>query len=238
MPVESQYLPLQGRTVVNAVYNSDVSGDVEIFGQIERFAGPGNEVNAVSLDVAFGRRPHAWLKNCVALGAAAVLIDPVAISNLQLLRSGINRLASLLPGGADIRIVAHEYNRQSAAEYCHARDFALLHYRLNGRNGEALWDAARKMAVPASLGYKLQLYANLGRVAMYDFEPLEEISWINLLDEHGVRPLQLHPIAEGIGPDELKKHAERIRSVMMETVRKMPPHAEYLSRVNAAFAAK
>ena len=71
---------------------------------------------------------------------------------------------------------------------------------------------------------------------MYDFEPLEEINWINLFDEHGVQPLQINPLAEGFGVDELKKHADRVRSVMMQAVGKIPPHSEFLSRVNAAFA--
>lgn len=231
-----QYLPLQGRMVLNAVFNSQYSSDLQVLRQMEEFAGTGVEVHAVSLDVAFGRRLHPWLRNCVALGTAAALIDPIGISNLQLLRSGISRLAALLPGGADEAVMAAEFNRQTSAELCHARDFALMHYRLNGRDGEELWDAARKISIPASAGYKLQLYSNLGRVAMYDFEPLEEINWINLFDEHGVQPLQINPLAEGFGVDELKKHADRVRSVMMQAVGKIPPHSEFLSRVNAAFA--
>lgn len=233
-----QYLPLQGRTVLNALFGSQFSGDLETLRLFEDFAGDGVEVQATSLDVSFGRRLHPWLKNCVALGTAAALIDPVGVSNLQLLRSGISRLTSLLPGGADTVIVAAEFNRQTAAELNHARDFALMHYRLNGRDGEAFWDGARRTPVPASAGYKLQLYANLGRIAMYDFEPLEDISWINLFDEHGVQPGQLNPIAQGVDADELKKHAERVRAVMTEAVRQMPPHAEFLAHVNAAFSNK
>ena len=65
------------------------------------------------------------------------------------LRSQISRLASLLPGGADESVMAAEFNRQTSAELCHARDFALMHYRLNGRDGEEFWDAARKISIPA-----------------------------------------------------------------------------------------
>ena len=165
------------------------------------------------------------------------MIDPVGISNLHLFRTGLARLLTWLPGQADTRVMAAEYNRQAAAELCHARDFAQLHYRLNGRTGEPFWDVMRKSAISPALAYKLQMYANLGRVTMYDFEPLDSTSWINLFDEHGVQPRHLNPIADSVGADELKQHAERVRSVMMEAVRRIPPHADYLSRVKASWAA-
>lgn len=231
----TQYLPMQNETILNGVFDSSRSDDEREFERFREFAGAGTLTRFTAADVRFGRRHFAWNRNCVALGAAAVLIDPIGVSNLHLLRSGIRRLCTLLPGGADTEVMAAEFNRQSAAEISHARDFALLHYRLNGREGEPLWDAARKMAIPASLGYRLQLYANLGRVAMYDFEPLEDISWINLFDEHGVQPRQLHPVAAGVGIEELKAHAERVRSVMMMAVQEMPLHADYLSRVRAEY---
>lgn len=231
-----QYLPMQGKTVLNAVFSSKYAGDEDVLRIFQGFTGTAEVSGEVSRPVSFGRHLFPWRGNCIALGTTAAVIDPVGTSNLHLLKTGIGRLLTLLPGAANTRLMAAEYNRQTAAELCHARDFAQLHYRLNGRRGEAFWDEMRKAAVPASLGYKLQMYANLGRVAMYDFEPLDETSWINLFDEQGVQPRQLHPIADGIGVDELKKHAERVRAVMMDALRKMPLHADYLSRVNAAYS--
>lgn len=231
-----QYLPMQGKTVLNAVYRDDLANGEDIQAVFARFA-EGEEISpADPLELSFGRRQKAWLGNCVALGASAVLIDPVGVTNLHLLLSGIDRLLRLLPGEAAMDIVAAEYNRQTLAEHTHARDFALLHYRLNGRAGEPLWDRARETAVPATLGYKLQLYANLGRVAMYDFEPVEEIAWINLFDEQGVQPRRLHPIAQGVGTEHLKEHAEKVRSALVHTLTKMPSHEEFLSRVKSEFA--
>lgn len=230
-----QYLPMQGRTVLNAIYRDDLASEENIRQHIAQFAEDSDVSLAGPLELEFGRRQKPWVENCVALGASAALIDPVGVTNLHLLQAGIDRLLRLLPGDASMDVVAAEYNRQTAAELTHARDFALLHYRLNGREGEPLWDQARKAAVPATLGYKLQLYANLGRVAMYDFEPIEEIAWINLFDEQGVQPRSLHPIAQGVGAEHLKEHAEKVRSALMNTLTGMPSHAEFLSRVKSQF---
>ena len=229
----TRYLPLQQRTVLAGFWCAEHDSEEAVLRRFRAFAGRDAAATATGR-LQYGRRQRPWRHNCVALGAAATVIDPVGLSNLHLLGSAVRRLVSLLPGSAARDVLAAEYNRQSAAELAHARDFALMHYRLNGRNGEPFWDQARRMAVPASAGYKLQLYANLGRVAMYDFEPLEEISWINLFDEHGVQPRQLHPIAEGVSLDELRKHADKVRTVMMGALRNMPLHADYLARLGPA----
>jgi tryptophan halogenase len=110
-----------------------------------------------------------------------------------------------------------------------ARDFAVLHYKLNGRRGERLWDAFRETTAPALLDYKIRLYQSRGRVAMYDEEPLDEMSWINLFDEHGVRPHHYSPIADGFSAAELEAHVERARTIMIDELKKMPLHADYLS---------
>lgn len=46
--------------------------------------------------VRFGRRTQAWQWNRIALGSAALVIDPIAASNLHFLRSAIDRLLKLL----------------------------------------------------------------------------------------------------------------------------------------------
>jgi tryptophan 7-halogenase len=117
-----------------------------------------------------------------------------------------------------------------AYQFC---DFAIAHYKLNGRRGEPFWDACREMAVPGTLDYKLRLYASRGRLALYDGEPLEEGSWINLLDEHGVRPRHGSAVADNLGVAEIESHLHQVRAVMIGAVRQMPLHAEYLSSIGA-----
>ena len=224
-----RHLPLQGEIVLTSFYRSELASDEDALGRLHDSSGNG-ELGAVhSASLRFGRRSKAWHRNCIALGAAAGVIDPVATSNLELLRAAIERLLRLLPGDRVATAEVAEYNRLTSMQLERALDFAVLHYKLNGRRGERLWDACREMPVPASLDYKMRLYQSRGRVAMYDEEPLDEASWINLFDEHGVRPHNYNPIADGFGAAELQAHMERARTIMLDELKKMPLHADYLS---------
>ena len=89
---------------------------------------------------------------------------PLGISNLQLLYDAINRLLKLIPAEASCEVEAAEYNRQTGLQLDNARDFAIAHYKLNGRRGDAFWDACREMKLPDSLQYRIDLYASRGRV--------------------------------------------------------------------------
>ena len=222
-----RFVPLQGGGVLDQVCVSALADGEEL----ARAAGGAAEIHHAPLRC--GRHEEAWRRNCVAIGSAAALIDPVAVSNLQLLRSGVDRLLALLPASADATAERAEYNRRFAAECDNARDYAAAHYALNGRRGESFWDGCRDAVVPDSLAYRIELYAATGKIALYDDEPLEESAWLCLFDENGVRPARIHPMAAGIAPVEAHRHAERIRSVMIETLRGMPPHAETLAALRS-----
>lgn len=227
----TRYLPLQGRTSLSGFYCGDRADKESVLARFRRFAGP-QELQAVaSGEFRTGQRSNAWHQNCLALGSAAALTDPVGVSNLQLLRFGINRLLQLLPASTTGEVEAAEYNRQSRALLNNVRDFTALHYALNGREGEPFWDTCRTIPLRDDLKYRIQLYENLGRVALYDEEPLEETSWIHLFDEQGVRPRRYSTIAAGMDSAGLKAHLERVRAVMIDCVGKMPLHADYLSRI-------
>ena len=223
-------LPLQGRALLWHYYRSDRMDQEEAERLLSARAGA--ELRQLETGALRpGRRRLAWCRNCVALGTSAAWIEPLAITNLQLLRYGIDRLLGLLPRGPDARMAAAEFNRLAAALLDHARDFASLHYTLNGRHGEPFWDACREIAPSEPASYKLRVYRGRGRLVMFDEEPIEEAGWISLLDEHGIRPRWYHPMAGGFDPAMLGDHARKVRELMLDAVRRMPAHGEYLSRL-------
>jgi len=228
-----RHLPLCGESQLTCFYRSDVLGDADAAEMLRESAGHSELREVRSGGARFGRRTAPWEGNCLALGPAAALIDPVAITNLHLLRASIDNLLRLLPGDRNARVEAREYNRLSGLQFNHARDFAVLHYKLNGRHGETMWDACRAMSVPETLDYKLRSYESRGRIALYDEEPLDEASWLNLFDEHGVRPRRYSSQVEGFETAELKAHVERVREIMLNELRRMPMHSEYLARLQA-----
>ena len=230
-----RHLPMQGRTLLNGIYQSDSYTEEQMLNELLQSSGSNELQHIFSGPLRFGRRNDAWQHNCIALGTAASVIDPLAVTNLQLLVSGVHRLLGLLPVDNDLKGVRTEYNRQTALQLDHARDFAIMHYKLNGRHGEPFWDACRSMTLPQALTYKLRLYESRGRIALYDEEPLEETNWLNLFDEHGINPGGYSRIADGFGLQDLQKHLQRVRSVMLDTLQEVPLHENYLAGLDNMF---
>ena len=181
--------------------------------------------------VRFGRLDRPWQRNCVALGSAAATVDPIMTTQLDVLRSSIDRLLRLLPAGPDCGYEAREYNRQAGLELDNIRDFARLPYKLNGRFGEAMWDACRSKSVPETLEYKLQTFAGRGIISLYDEYRLEDVSWISMLDELGVAPRSHSQLVRGLDTPEIQAHMERIRALMIDELRRMPVHGDYLAHL-------
>lgn len=180
-----------------------------------------------------GRRTDAWRGNCVAVGAAAGIIEPVLGAPLLLVLRQAERLAGLLPHATDHSVEAAEYNRLTSAEFERARDAAVALWATNGRHGEPLWDAARNRA-PDQLRWTLDLYRSRGRVPLYDEELLSRADWTAILDGQGLRPRRLDPLGSAVSDAAVMAHAERLRDRLLSTVRQMPTHADQLARYRAA----
>jgi tryptophan 7-halogenase len=175
-----------------------------------------------------GRRAP-WIGNCLALGGAAQVIDPIASTQICLAQSAILRLLSLFPHGRSCMVEAAEFNRWSDEEVTCARDFAILHYKANRRDGEPFWDACRAMSVPETLAHRIALYENCGRVALYDGELFEASGWIAMFEALGVRPKRYDAMANAIPNGEIEHYFSRLREAMLKAVATMPSHADYLA---------
>jgi tryptophan halogenase len=223
-----RHLPLQRRTLLFGFCRGADMADDDVLAVLQQSVSGAALTDVGTGALPSGRREYAWRGNCVALGSAAAIIDPLAASNLQLALSGIARLLRLLPGEGSATAIAAEYNRQSSAWLDQARDFAMLHYKLNGRHGEALWDACREMSIPDTLAYRLALYRSRGRIVMYDEEPYDESAWISLFDGMRVEPRHYSQAADGFETGEIDAHCRRVRQVLLDALRRMPAHAEFL----------
>ena len=227
------YVPTPRRAALTAFFSGEAANDEQASTLLQQFAGCELE-DAAGGACRFGRQSVFWSGNCIAIGPAAVRIDPVGCSNLSLLQLGIDRLLRLLPGGSDTTVEAAEYNRQMTGLCERARDFAFVHYRLNGRRGDPAWDAVRGAAGSPELEYTIKLYESRGHVVSYDEEPLDESSWINLFDEHGLRPRTYNRIADGFDLAVLQEHLGRIREAMIDELKRMPLHSDYLASIRAS----
>lgn len=224
-------VPLQNRRGESFVYCSDHLGDEAAEGTFLNAAGA--SAGLAHSRFRSGRRERAWIGNCVAIGAAAGVLEPLDSTSLHLVQQGIARLIALFPGAPHAPREAAEYNRLTGLALERARDLAILHYKANGRRGEPLWDRCREMEVPESLGRKIELYRSRGRIPLYDEELFEEREWVTIFDGQGIRPRRYDPLADGIPADQLERHLARLREIMIGAAKSMPPHGEYLRRLRA-----
>src|SRR5206468_11881055 len=90
-----------------------------------------------------GRRETFWSHNCLALGLAAGFMEPLESTSIHLVQSALARLLNLLPGDQSRMAAARDtFNRLSGSEWARVRDFIVLHYFANDRDG-AFWEACR-----------------------------------------------------------------------------------------------
>jgi tryptophan halogenase len=223
------HVPQARASFVGHVYSSQFTRDEAAFAELSA-AAPGLQASPRITSIAAGRRSSFWEHNCVALGQAAMQLEPLAGAELHFAQLGLGTLIELFPLQSASAIEGAEYNRVMAEQADALRDFTIAHYRLGPQRPGALWAAARRLPPPDRLAHRLDLFAASGRLNMLDFETFEEVDWAWLLLGARVTPqaleLQIRSKLENIDAQRitaLRLHVERL-------VATMPRHAEYVSR--------
>lgn len=223
--------PLGTRTAVTMAYASSGVTDDAAAG-LARSAGGLRHVE----DVAFAALPDAtrlrpWVGNCVAVGAAASVGDPLDAVALQIDQIGITHLVSLIPIDRSRMVETGIYNDEVVSHYARLRDFQAAHYRLNGRRGEPFWDSARAAPVSDDLAYKLSLFAARGQNAQYNHETFNVDSWQAALIGHGLQPRSYDPQVDAVPDAEVMDHLRRLLRTVKDDVGAMIPHQVARERV-------
>lgn len=174
-----------------------------------------------------GRISHPWLKNCVAIGDAAVRVEPLEWTNLHLAHSAIDRIVAMLPDAEFSPVELWDYNRQTAAEADRVRDFLALHYLASDRP-EPFWREAAAAAPPPSLAHTLSLFHERGRLPFYEEETFARDSWLAVLLGQGVMPRAADPLIEAVPPRDSAAAMAAIRSGIEALVPTVPTHAATL----------
>ena len=170
-------MPLQHCSVVGHVYSSAFKNDDEALHQLVSAVTDGKCGPAVVNRFKAGRRRQFWVGNCVAIGDAAVMLEPLAGADLQVAQLGISNLVELFPLDKQSSVEAVEYNRLMAEHADALRDFTMAHYRAGVPRQGAFWAATRAVPSPQRLAHKLDLFSANGRIALLDHETFEEVDW-------------------------------------------------------------
>jgi tryptophan halogenase len=221
-------VPLPGRLMGGLCYASAITGE----GRARRvFASEAGVEAAEAVAIRPGRRPEPWVRNVLALGDAAVAVDPLQASNLHLAHNGILRALELLPGRDCHELELAEYNRRTAQETMRVRDFLAVHYLRSGRTKGEFWEKMRGRALPESLAHTLEQFERRGRIPFYEEEVFAKESWHAVLLGMGTLPRHIDPVAAGVRPEDAAAFMERMADGLAGLPERLPAYAAYLAQM-------
>lgn len=193
-------------------------------GSVFRHSEDETEPDAITFSAGATLEP--WRHNVVAIGDAAVTIEPLEWSNLHLAHSAIDRLIAMLPAGTPHPLELAEYNRQAVAEARRVRDFVVLHYA-TARRTEPFWREAAAVPPPESLAHTLRLFAERGRLPFYEEETFDRDSWLAVLIGQGVLPRRADPLADTVPPAEAARAMAAFRAAIAQAIQPLPTPAGF-----------
>ena len=220
--------PLRNCTAVQQVYTSVDMTDQQAYEAAGIVTSMRLNPDAVVTPLHVGTRDVYWEKNCVAIGEAAVVLDPIDSVHLHLNLIGLSHLISLFPITRNCEIESAEYNKNAREAMERVRDFQLCHYVLNQRHDQPFWDHCRAIELPDPLRYKIDLFAARGNIILYDDETFEEDDWLAMLFGHGLIPKAYDPLVDQTSDSEAIQHFQKILGFIRKNVEPMKPMEAYL----------
>jgi tryptophan halogenase len=211
-------------------YNSAHLGDVDSRQLLQSDTGCQTDDPPIVLNQ--GCLSDPWSGNCVAIGAAAMTLEPSGSTGLHAICRHIDRLIALWPGRdckpAPVEIAA--FNRRAAREAQRMRDFVQLPYLLTPRS-DGFWQAARNATPSPELERDLALFREQGRLAIHDEDPFERDEWLATLIGLGVLPKRTGALAEAIAPARVDEHLSEAVMRLTHAVQLAPTHDHWLQRL-------
>lgn len=181
-----------------------------------------------------GARKRQWEKNCVAVGLSSGFMEPLESTSIHLIQRNVLRLLHMFPSHDIWQSDIDEFNRQSAEDMDQIKDFLILHYVANNREGEPFWDHVRNMNIPDTLRHRIDLFHQTGRVFRHNDELFSENSWVQVMMGQGIVPQSYHPIATKMRDDEVNYFLKSLRDNVANAVKNMPEHSQFVAQYCAS----
>jgi tryptophan halogenase len=225
-------IPLQHRTGNGYVFCSRYASEDDARRTLLNTIEGASRAEPKLLKFAAGRRTKVWVRNCVAMGLASGFLEPLESTSIFLIQAAVIDLLRLMPtpeSGIDPRL-ASEFNRLSDIQYERVRDFLILHYVANAREGEPLWDHVRSMSIPDSLTHKLALFESRGHVPYYKDGLFSRDSWLAVLFGQGVMPRAHDRLADVLNQNDLEAKLRELHARIVTNVASMSSHEAFIAR--------
>ncbi len=226
-------IPLQHRTGNGYVYSSAHSSDTEALADLlQEVSEPLAEPRMLRFTA--GRRRQFWSRNCVALGLASGFLEPLESTSIQLVVSGLYNLLDHFPDRSFDEANIESYNRELIEEMERIRDFLILHYCCNQRDGAPFWEECRRVRLPETLAQRIELYRGMGRIRPGPRELFTDLSWFFIFEGLGMEPASLDPLIDGAGFARAWPVMRAIRKDIEREARAAPAHDSYFVASSAS----
>jgi tryptophan halogenase len=214
--------PLQGSTARLTVYDPE--------SEAEALSAHGSPPGR-SAEAAIGRRADAWAGNCVAIGDAARVLEPLTPAPLMLLERDIERLLSLIPFSREMSVERREFNRRAAEDHEHAGLFTRALFETEGLPDTHYWRAARAEPVDEKLARKIELFEDRGFLVDYDLEPFHPEDWTILHYGMGRRGARYDRSADRAQPARVQNFLSHFKREIEKSLEGLPGHAAYMTEL-------
>jgi tryptophan 7-halogenase len=180
-------------------------------------------------EATLGYRANAWVGNCVAIGHAAGVVEPLSHAPMLLLQRSIERLLSLMPLSRDMSVECREFNRQSAEDYTHAEIFNRALFETRPVADTPYWRAARAQPMHEKLAQKIAQFESRGVLVAFDLEPFNAEDWTILHHGMGRSPARHDRVADRAPGTEVRQFLTAMRRDIESLARTLPTHNDYMA---------
>ena len=226
-------IPLQHRIGNGYVFSSQFCSEDEAADTLLANLDGSPDGDPRLLSFITGKRRRQWIGNCLALGLAAGFMEPLESTSIHLVQSALARFLQLLPAGRSTPSTIGHFNAQADFEWSRVRDFLVLHYWANGREGDPFWDAMRALGLPATLQPKIDQWRDTGHIHREHEELFTEVAWFQVFAGQGVLANHYNPLADAMATQDLLDFLASQERQLEQAAAAMPHHADTLGRLMA-----
>lgn len=226
-------IPLSHRVGTGYIYSSAATDNDAAAAEMLSQEPPQQTLGAVPRFLGFraGRRTGFWVKNCVAVGDAAGVLEPLGSTGIALIQLVLETLMEHFPDRGFDPVLARDFNRSLERAFDTTRDYVLLHYILSRRDDSDFWREARAVDLPDSLAEALERYDATGAV-LRDHTPIEPGDWRQLLTGSARLPRRPSPHVSRIDPDQAQSILARILDQQRALVDSLPSHRTLVQSIH------
>ncbi|MEV8536213.1 tryptophan halogenase family protein [Streptomyces sp. NPDC051211] len=232
-------IPLVSRLGTGYVYARDYCTAEEAERALRAFVGPeAAEVEAVHGTLRFGRSRQAWKNNCVAVGASASFVEPLATSGASFVHHAVEELVRNFPSADWQPELREAYNASVARVTDDARDFLALHYRGAAREDSQYWRDTKTRSLPRALAERIEGW----RVRMPDAADggpaarprLTPDSYACILLGTGAMPLRASSAVSLADEEAARRQFAEVRDTARALVDALPTQYEYFAQLGVS----